>query len=97
MNVRSPTASPAITRSDRAAAAYVSCRAAATCIAMSASMNWMPWNSATAFSYRLVLDFGIRPRAVSSLPDIVTAPFLHFSRTHLEGNSGAQRAASAAR
>jgi membrane associated rhomboid family serine protease len=38
--------------------------------------------------YHLVDDYGIRPRSLSSLPDILTAPFLHFSWTHLEGNSG---------
>ncbi len=49
---------------------------------------WLVQIADFADSYRLVLHFGIRPRAVSSLPDIVTAPFLHFSWTHLEGNSG---------
>jgi membrane associated rhomboid family serine protease len=38
--------------------------------------------------YQLTQDYGIRPRDVSSLPDILTAPFLHFSFTHIEGNSG---------
>jgi membrane associated rhomboid family serine protease len=37
---------------------------------------------------RLVQEYGIRPRSVTSLPDIVTAPFLHFSWSHIEGNSG---------
>ena len=37
---------------------------------------------------RIVLDYGIRPHAVSSLPGILTAPFLHFNWTHIEGNSG---------
>jgi len=39
-------------------------------------------------SYRLTLDYGIRPRDISSLPYIFTAPFLHFSWAHIEGNSG---------
>ena len=47
-NVRSGTSSPRIARSDLAAAAYVSCRAASSSIAMSATMNRSPWNSATA-------------------------------------------------
>ena len=39
-------------------------------------------------SYHLTLTYGIKPRDVASLPDILTAPFLHFSWTHIEGNSG---------
>ncbi|HTP17839.1 MAG TPA: rhomboid family intramembrane serine protease [Streptosporangiaceae bacterium] len=42
----------------------------------------------SADGYRLTFDYGIRPRALGSLPDILTAPFLHFSWTHIEGNSG---------
>jgi len=41
-----------------------------------------------ADKYHLTLTYGIRPRDVSSLPDILLAPFLHFSWTHIEGNSG---------
>lgn len=41
-----------------------------------------------ADSYHLTLSYGISPRNVGSLPDILTAPFLHFSWTHIEGNSG---------
>jgi membrane associated rhomboid family serine protease len=40
-----------------------------------------------ADSYRLDLSFGILPRSESHLADILTAPFLHFSWQHLEGNS----------
>jgi membrane associated rhomboid family serine protease len=36
----------------------------------------------------LVYEFGIRPRSVSSLADILTAPFVHLSWTHIEANSG---------
>jgi len=36
----------------------------------------------------LVYEFGIRPRSVSSLPDILAAPFVHLSWTHIEANSG---------
>ena len=39
-------------------------------------------------SYRLTFDYGIRPRDIGSLPYIFTAPFLHFSWAHIEGNSG---------
>jgi membrane associated rhomboid family serine protease len=44
-------------------------------------INW-------ADSYHLVLRYGIRPRDLSSLPYILTAPFLHLSWTHIESNSG---------
>jgi membrane associated rhomboid family serine protease len=37
---------------------------------------------------RLIYDLGILPRSVSGLPRILTAPFLHESWTHIEGNSG---------
>src|SRR5437667_3288880 len=38
--------------------------------------------------YQLTLDYGIRPRDISSVPNIFSAPFLHFSWAHIEGNSG---------
>src|SRR6516164_8843513 len=38
--------------------------------------------------YRITLDYGIRPRDIGSLPDVLSAPFLHFSWAHIEGNSG---------
>lgn len=44
-------------------------------------VNW-------AGHYQLTLNYGIRPRDLASLPDILTAPFLHFSWAHIEGNSG---------
>jgi membrane associated rhomboid family serine protease len=37
---------------------------------------------------RLTFNYGIQPRNLASLPYILTAPFLHFSWAHLEGNSG---------
>jgi membrane associated rhomboid family serine protease len=40
-----------------------------------------------ADGYRLDADFGILPQHLSRLPDIFTAPFLHFSWQHIEGNS----------
>src|SRR5580704_4948917 len=44
---------------------------------------------ANAFDhYQLTNNYGIRPRELASLPDIVTAPFLHVSWTHIESNSG---------
>jgi membrane associated rhomboid family serine protease len=44
-------------------------------------VNW-------ADHYHLTQQYGIRGRDVASLPDIITAPFLHFSWAHIEGNSG---------
>ncbi len=38
--------------------------------------------------YHLAVEYGIHPRDVTDLPDILSAPFLHFSWTHIEGNSG---------
>jgi len=38
--------------------------------------------------YRLDLSYGILPRSIGHLGDIFTAPFLHFSWDHIEGNSG---------
>jgi membrane associated rhomboid family serine protease len=38
--------------------------------------------------YQLTLSYGIRPRDAGSLPDLISAPFLHFSWAHIEGNSG---------
>ena len=40
-----------------------------------------------ADGYRLDADFAIVPMHLSRLPDIFTAPFLHFSWQHIEGNS----------
>src|SRR6202034_1594865 len=43
-------------------------------------LNW-------ADGYRLVSEFGILPAHLSRMPEIFTAPFLHFSWQHIEGNS----------
>jgi membrane associated rhomboid family serine protease len=37
--------------------------------------------------YRLDTEFGIMPEQVGRLPEIFTAPFLHASWQHIEGNS----------
>jgi membrane associated rhomboid family serine protease len=39
-------------------------------------------------SYQITYNYGIAPRSIGSLPHILTAPFLHFSWAHIEGNSG---------
>jgi membrane associated rhomboid family serine protease len=38
--------------------------------------------------YHLTFEYGIRARDAASLPDILTAPLLHVSWSHIEGNSG---------
>ena len=40
-----------------------------------------------ADGYRLDLSYGIQPHNVGRLPEIFTAPFLHFSWQHIEGNT----------
>jgi membrane associated rhomboid family serine protease len=42
----------------------------------------------TLDGHRLIFEYGILPRVASSLPHILTAPFVHVSWTHIEGNSG---------
>ncbi|MEU8921211.1 rhomboid family intramembrane serine protease [Kitasatospora sp. NPDC048545] len=44
-------------------------------------VNWMD-------DYDLGRRFGVVPQDVSRLPNIVTAPFLHWNWAHLEANSG---------
>ena len=38
--------------------------------------------------YQLDFNYGILPRSIGRLPEIFTAPFLHLSWDHIEGNSG---------
>ena len=49
---------------------------------------WAVQLANAADHYQLTLSYGIRPRDPGSLPDLLTAPFLHFSWAHIEGNSG---------
>jgi membrane associated rhomboid family serine protease len=52
------------------------------------ALLWVIQIANWADHYQLDFDYGIRPRDVASLPDILTAPFLHVSWAHIEGNSG---------
>jgi len=52
------------------------------------ALIWIIQIANWADQYRLTLEYGIRPRDVASLPDMLTAPFLHVSWSHIEGNSG---------
>jgi membrane associated rhomboid family serine protease len=38
--------------------------------------------------YQLDAQYGLIPKQLDRLPEIFTAPFLHFSWAHIEGNSG---------
>lgn len=49
---------------------------------------WIVQIANWADHYHLTYQYGIRPRDVGRLPDLLTAPFLHFSWSHIEGNSG---------
>jgi membrane associated rhomboid family serine protease len=49
---------------------------------------WIVQIANWADSYSLTYHYGIQARDVASLPDILTAPFLHVSWAHIEGNSG---------
>jgi membrane associated rhomboid family serine protease len=52
------------------------------------ALLWIIQLANWANRYQLTFDFGIRPRDLAALPDIVTTPFLHVSWAHIEGNSG---------
>jgi membrane associated rhomboid family serine protease len=52
------------------------------------ALLWIIQLANVADGYRLTYDYGIRPRELGSLPDILSAPFLHVSWTHIESNSG---------
>jgi membrane associated rhomboid family serine protease len=52
------------------------------------ALIWVLQIANWAGRYRLDLDYGILPRSIGTLPYIFTAPFLHFSWDHIEGNSG---------
>ena len=49
---------------------------------------WLLQVANWADHYHLDFSYGILPRNIGRLPEIFTAPFLHFSWDHIEGNSG---------
>jgi membrane associated rhomboid family serine protease len=49
---------------------------------------WIIQLANVADHYQITVSYGIRPRDPGSLPDILSAPFLHVSWTHIESNSG---------
>jgi membrane associated rhomboid family serine protease len=52
------------------------------------ALIWILQIANWADSYRLDMSYGILPRSIGHLGFIFTAPFLHFSWDHIEGNSG---------
>ena len=52
------------------------------------ALIWLLQVANWADHYRLEYSYGILPRNIGRLPEILTAPFLHFSWGHIEGNSG---------
>lgn len=48
---------------------------------------WVVQGVNAAMGYRLSFHYGLRGRTVSSLPEIVTSPFLHFSYQHILANT----------
>ena len=52
------------------------------------ALIWVLQIANWASHYRLDYDYGILPHNIGRLPEIFTAPFLHFSWDHIEGNSG---------
>ena len=52
------------------------------------ALIWILQIANWADHYGLDQSYGILPRSVGHLGDIFTAPFLHFSWDHIEGNSG---------
>jgi membrane associated rhomboid family serine protease len=52
------------------------------------ALIWVLQVANWADHYHLDASYGILPRSVGRLGDIFTAPFLHFSWDHIEGNSG---------
>jgi membrane associated rhomboid family serine protease len=52
------------------------------------ALIWMLQIFNWAGHYRLDYDYGILPHSIGRLPEIFSAPFLHFSWDHIEGNSG---------
>jgi len=52
------------------------------------ALIWILQVANWADHYQLDASYGILPRSLGHLGDIFTAPFLHFSWEHIEGNSG---------
>lgn len=68
-------------------AALDSARIAAECAVVLLAAIWVVQGVNVVDGYGLDTTFGLRGRTLSSLPDILTSPFLHVSMQHIESNS----------
>jgi membrane associated rhomboid family serine protease len=71
----------------RGAAALVELRLAAEATVFLVGLIWLVQGINVLDGYRLDGGFGIVARSPSSLPHILTAPFLHVSMDHIESNT----------
>jgi Rhomboid family len=78
----SPPPSPS-----RSIPALARARTALAIVVGSLALLWIIQIVNNADHYRLSSDYGIKPRMVGELPYVFTAPFLHLSWAHIEGNS----------
>jgi membrane associated rhomboid family serine protease len=79
---------PSLPRGEEAEALLAEARKALWVMVGVLVVLWLVQIINAALGYELSFDYGIRARQVSSLPEILSAPFLHFSWAHIEGNSG---------
>ncbi|MEV5784478.1 rhomboid family intramembrane serine protease [Streptomyces sp. NPDC052287] len=49
---------------------------------------WLVQLANSADHYALSRDYGVVPGDLGTLPDVISAPFLHWSWAHIESNSG---------
>jgi membrane associated rhomboid family serine protease len=71
----------------RGAAALVDLRLAAEVTVFMVGLIWLVQGVNVLDGYRLDSGFGIVSRNLSSLPHILTAPFLHANMDHIESNT----------
>ncbi len=71
----------------RGAAVLAELRAAAEVTIILVALMWVVQLFNAADGYRLDSGYGIIARSTSSLPHIVTAPFLHANLQHIESNT----------
>ena len=87
----SPSSGTAPTRAPRRRAAEIDvdeARKAFFLMVGFIALIWILQVANWADHYDLDASYGILPRSLGHLGDIFTAPFLHFSWDHIEGNSG---------
>lgn len=65
----------------------VRARTALVIVLGSLAVLWIIQIINNADNYQLSIDYSIQPRIAADLPYIFTAPFLHWSWAHIQGNS----------